>query len=397
MNLKEMLAAAIKAAQDIVDGAKGRSMTDTERSDVEAKIAEATNIKAQIKAAEGDDALMGRLSSFGAVKGGNDDLPAKSIGEHFIKSLGDRSIKSMARFETPEFKAAGDTQVVGGPTGIFGGLVTDIDRSFVLPYQRPLVIADLIPSGPIGGNAVTYPVFGALEGNTGTVAEGGAKPQIHIADPTWRTDALGEVAGFFKLTDDMAEDLPYVAGEIETTARYDLLLQEETQILNGNGAGTNLRGIMQRSGVQTAVKGADTVADAIFKTFSLISGASPFAADLIVINPEDYEALRLTKDGNDQYYGGGFFSGQYGNGTSGIIMEPPIWGRRTVVTQAITAGTFLIGASRATKILRKGGLRVESTNSHADDFTNDKITVRIKERLGLQVKWPSAFVKLTLV
>jgi len=395
MNLKEMLAAAIKAAQDIVDGAKGRSMTDTERVEVEAKIAEATNIKAQIKAAEGDDALMGRLASFGAVKGGGDDTPAKSLGEHFVKSLGDRSIKGMTRFEAPEFKAAADTHGSGGTAGDYGPLVTDIDRSFVLPYQRPLVIADIIPSGPVSGSAITYPVFGALEGNAATVAEGGAKPQIHIADPTWKTDALGEVAAFFKLTDDMAEDLPYVAGEIETTARYDLLLQEEVQILSGGGVSPNLDGIMHRSGVQTAVKGADTVADAIFKTFSLISGASPFAADFIVINPEDYEALRLTKDGNEQYYGGGFFSGTYGNGA--IVMEPPIWGRRTVVTQAITAGTFLIGASRAAKILRKGGLRVESTNSHADDFTNDKITVRIKERLGLQVKWPSAFVKLTLV
>ena len=47
-------------------------------------------------------------------------------------------------------------------------------------------------------------------------------------------------------------------------------------------------------------------------------------------------------------------------------------------------------------IYRKGGLTVESTNSHESDFTNDKITFRVKERLALQVKYPKAFVKVTL-
>ena len=44
----------------------------------------------------------------------------------------------------------------------------------------------------------------------------------------------------------------------------------------------------------------------------------------------------------------------------------------------------------------KGGLTVESTNSHENDFTNDKITFRVKERLALQVKYPKAFVKVAL-
>ena len=83
--------------------------------------------------------------------------------------------------------------------------------------------------------------------------------------------------------------------------------------------------------------------------------------------------------------------------TGGILQNPPIWGLKTVVTDAVAKGTAVVGAFKAGgTIYRKGGLVVESTNSHDTDFTSDKITFRIKERLALQVKYPKAFVKITL-
>ena len=398
MNLKQMRAAALKAAQDTINEAKAaaRDLTSEEQATVEAKFAEIDDLDKRIAEAEKSGDLMRRIEGLSGSATEVDETPAKSIGEHFVKSLKGRQIKSLQRFESPEFKAATDTQAVGGNGGAFGPLVTDIDRSFVLPYRQRLVVADLLPVGTVSGNAITYPVFSStIEGGTGMVAEGGKKPQLHVGDPTWVTDALGEVAGFFKITDDMSEDLPYVVSEIEGTARYDLLAKEEAQLLNGNGTSPNLRGLLNRSGVQTASQGADTVADAIFKTFGKIANATNFTADGIVINPEDYEALRLSKDANQQYFGGGFFTGQYGNG--GVLADPPIWAKRTVVTPAIAKGTVLVGAfSGTSKVIRKGGLRVESTNSNVDDFENDKITIRLRERLGLQVKYPAAYVKLTL-
>lgn len=402
MNLKEQRAAALKAAQDIVNGAKSaaRDLTKEERETVEAKMAEITKLDQQIAAAEKSDHLMAQIAGMGGAEGAKDGdaTQAKSIGEHFALALAEsgRSLKTPGTFAAPEFKANTDTQSVGTSGGAFGPLVTDIDRAFVLPYRRPLVVADLMGTGNVSGNAITYPVFGALEGATAFVAEGGAKPQIHVADPIWRTDALGEVAGHFKLTDDMAEDIPYVVSEIEGTARYDLLLKEEGVLLSGNGTAPNLQGVLNRSGIQTVTQGAsESVADAIFRGITAVQTATGFIADGVVINPTDYQGLRLGKDGNGQYFGGGYFSGQYGNG--GVPMEPGVWGQRTVITSATAAKTVVVGAWQTAKVFRKGGLRVESTNSHADDFTNDKITVRLRERLGLQMKYPAAFVKVVLL
>lgn len=401
MNPKEKLAALLKSMHAIVAGAKAsnRDLTAAEIADLESKNTEADGLREQIERGEKSKALMERIggmkSDVDPTPGGTDEKPAKSLGEHFVKSLGDRSLKQPGTIATPEYKAATDTQAVGGHTGAYGPLITDVDRSFVLPKRERLVVEDLLGSGTVSGTAITYPVFGALEGGTDMVAEGGQKPQLHVADPTWRTDALSEVAGWFKMTDDMAEDLDYVVSEINSTALYDLASRTEAQLLSGDGTGSNVLGIRNRVGVQTHALGEDTVADALFKAAGKVQTATGFSADALVIHPLDYEALRLNKDGNGQYFGGGYFQGQYGNGT--IMENPPVWGLRTVVTPAVPQGEAVIGAfAAAAKVFRKGGVRVESTNSHADDFTNDKITVRVRARLGLQVKYPAAFIKVAL-
>ena len=399
--LIEQRDAALKDAGDIVAGAKAaaRDLTTEENTLIKGKLDEVDSLNGKISQAKDSADLIARLGAMPG-DGAEEGAPAsasKSLGEFFVKHLqkNSLSLKTRGTIEAPEFKAATDTQSVGTNGGAFGPLVTDIDPTFVLPYRRPLVVADLLAAGTVSGNAITYPVFGALEGGSAFIAEGGAKPQMHVADPTWVTDSLGEVAGWFKITDDMAEDIPYVQSEINTTAIYDLQLKEEAAILTGNGTAPNIKGLLNRSGIQTLGQGTDTNPDRIFTAISNVQTVTGFAADGIIINPTDYAAIRLSKDSNDQYYGGGFFTGQYGNG--GIQQQPPLWGLPTVVTSAVAAGTVVVGAFKvAGKVFRKGGLRVESTNSHVDDFTNDKITIRLRERLGLQVKYPAAIVKVTL-
>jgi hypothetical protein len=92
-----------------------------------------------------------------------------------------------------------------------------------------LTIADLLGSGAIGANnnAVSYFVEGALEGAFTTVAEGGAKPQLHVVDPTIVTDSLKKIAGFIKLTDEMTEDLDFFVSEINNRLLYELAKFEE--------------------------------------------------------------------------------------------------------------------------------------------------------------------------
>ncbi len=403
MNLKQQRDAALKAAQDIVTQAKaeGRDLTTDEQTTVEAKAAEVKAFDVQIEAAAKSADLMARIGSIapGSEGKSDDDAPATSLGEHFAKSVGAEGFANLKErggytVSAPEFKAATDPQLV--PAAL-GPVLTQVDQTIVRGYRRPSV-ADLLGSGTLAGNAVTYFVEGAVEGAFTTVAENGQKPQIHQVDPTAVTDSLKKIAAWWDTSDEMAEDLPFWVSEVNNRGLYLLSMFEEAQLLSGDGTGSNINGLLNRSGVQTETQAVapDSAQDAIFRALTKVQTATGLTADGIVINPADYQALRLSKDSNGQYFGGGFFSGEYGNG--GVTMQPNLWGIPTVVSAAVPAKTVAVGAFKAAAtVYRKGGVRVESTNSDLGKFTKNIITTRIEERVALAVRIPAAIVKVTLL
>ena len=396
MGYMDQLAAEKKAAQAII--AKGmENITADEQTQLKAHLENYKRINERVSLFKQANEELDRAAGDGKAA---PRPQAKNLGQFYIDCIQAKGLTiaqtKNSPFITPEFKANTDTHMAGsGSAGTgYQPFVTEIDQNGVWPYERPLFLTDLLDSGTLSGNTLEYPVYGAIEGSAATVAEGGQKPQIRLPEPTWESDTLSEVAAWWKITDNMAEDLPFVVSEINSHGRYNLQLMEERQLLSGDGEGSNIKGLLNRP-IQTLGQDADTDPDRVFKATTMIMTATGFAADAIVINPVDYQALRLSKDGNGQYYGGGFFTGPYGNGT--ISQNPPLWGLKTVVTDGVAAGTVLVGAFKlGGKVLRKGGLRVESTNSHENDFTNDKITFRIRERIGLQVRYPKAFVAVTL-
>src|SRR5690242_20513219 len=110
--LKAQRAAALKAAQEIINGAKAasRDLSADERQTVEAKFAEINDLDGKITEALKSAGLIAQLDSLSeGVDGGDQDNDrgsrAKSIGEHFMKELNGRSVKAAARgnWSTTEF------------------------------------------------------------------------------------------------------------------------------------------------------------------------------------------------------------------------------------------------------------------------------------------------------
>ncbi|MDV8005039.1 MULTISPECIES: phage major capsid protein [unclassified Rhodococcus (in: high G+C Gram-positive bacteria)] len=414
MNLKEKRAAALANANAIVAGAKaaGVELTEEQSAAVATLVAEVETLDASIAKASEAAALLGKLDGLAdesadatdgeepageAPKAGRSSRKSVSLGDHFVKHAADAIKSRGGRFaiQAPEFKAATDSHVL---TGWSAGTpyLTDFDQTIVQGYRPQLVIADLLGKGKISGNSITYLVEGAAEGDFAGVAEGGAKPQMHFVLPSSVTDALKKIAGWVKVSDELIEDAPFIKSEIDGRLLYKLGVFEEQQLLNGTGTGQNQLGLLKRSGIQTETSAnIEDNADSVFRALTKISTGSGLVADGIVINPADYQNFRLSKDGNGQYFGGGYFAGQYGQG--GIMENPPIWGLRTVVTPAIAAGTALVGAfGTAATLYRKGGVSVEAVNTHADDFTNNMVTIRAEERVALALRQPLGLVKLTL-
>ena len=404
-NSKEQREKLLKGARDIAEKARdeNRDLTPDEQKTVSDNLAHAKSIHQVLVDAARSKSILADLDSMAPSEEDrrqDTNVEAKSLGEHFVKHAHARMVESKGQsgvtVAAPEFKAATDNHVVGGWTA-GAPFLTDFDRTIVQALRIRLTVADLLGKGTISGNAISYLVEDAMEGDFTTVAEAGAKPQIHFVNPTQVTDALKKIAGFIKLTDEFLEDADFLVSEINNRLLYQLGYFEEQQLLNGNGSGQNLTGLLNRSGIQTetaATGGADNP-DAVFRAMTKIDVNAGLPADGIVIHPTDYQTFRLQRDGNDQYYGGGFFQGQYGNG--GVSEKPPLWGLRTVVTPAIAAGTALVGAySMAATLYRKGGVRVESATQHASDFTSNLVTIRAEERVALAVRVPKGFCKITL-
>lgn len=388
-SLKEKRAALVKQLEE-KQGllAAGKADGDT-IAFVKNALAEIEGIDRQMDGMKQADDLLtqiGQLNAKSGVQhvGGSDAIHAKSVGEYYVKSMqtaGFNVKSAIAHGYEVECKANTDTNVEGAPSAGYTPYLTQTDTEPARPYQRPLVVADLFSTGAITGTVLQYPVFDELEGNAKMVEETGAAPQVHWKDPTWKQDKIGKVASFFGISEDMMDDLSWVIGEINDAAQYDLKLQEESQLLSGDGSENNLTGLFNR-GIQTMDKDELSDADRLSKAALQITTTTNFQADAYVMNPLDFWKLTIAKDAN----------GNYLNLTDGA----KLWNIPTVATAAITEGTALVGAFKSAKVLRKGGLVVKMTDSDTDDFLHFKQKCRVSERLGLQVKYPKAFVKVTL-
>jgi HK97 family phage major capsid protein len=291
-----------------------------------------------------------------------------------------------------ELKATLTETTAGGTTG--AGLAQPDVRPGLLPilFQR-LTIQDLIPGGQTGSALVRYLKETVATNAAAAVAEGAAKPASTLNFAAV-DEPVKKVATTLKVTDEMFSDVPALRSYIDNRLLLFVQIQQEAQIASGSGSGANLTGILNRSGLTAAqAKGADTGPDAIYKDITKIRIASFLDPDAIVMHPTDWQNIRLAKDANGQYYGGGPFTGAYGNGG---MPGDQLWGLRVVVTQAMTAGTALIGAfGTAAQVFTNGGLRVEATNSNEDDFLTNLIAIRAEVRMALAVYRPSAFSTVT--
>lgn len=393
MDPKQELAALQAKTSAIVAGVKaaGRSLTDDEATALQADSERIIELKGIIERGEKNARLMAEFEQVAdkPAEKADEDAPkqAATVGEHFVKSGAAAQFvagNGQRTASAPEFKAATDPNLVAGNGKVqYGGVVEN-------PLRR-LTIADLLGKGTMSNTSLTYWVQGVTEGDAAAVAENGLKPSIHFNfSPV--TEALSKIAVITKISDEATSDVDYLVSVINSQLVGRLQIVEEDQLLNGNGTAPNLRGILNRVGLQTYATTASYTAakgfDAIFHAVTMVStGSAQESADGIVINPADYEVLRLAKNGDGDYYAGGPFSG--GN--------PGLWGVRTVVTPAIAAGTVLVGAfGTSAQLFRKGGLTVDATNSNEDDFKYNRVALRAEERILLAVYRPAAFVKLTL-
>ena len=305
------------------------------------------------------------------------------------------------------YTALPTTAVTNSRLGEFGTVQRD---AMVLPPMRTKRVRDLFPVRRTNAAVIEYfrqLGFTTLQAGHGTnsassVAERttagtafGLKPQSSFAfvgeQAPIRTLAHWEAAHRNVLADE-----PQLRSIIDNELMYGLRLLEDNQILNGNGTGENLLGIMNTpniqnyswsSGAYSATPGlSDSKADALRRAATL-SFLAYYEPSGIVMHPNDWEDIELTKDGNGQYLV-----------AVSIAMggEPRVWRMPIVDTPAMTEGLALVGAfGTGAQLYDREEASIRISEQHSDFFVRNAIVVLAEQRLALAVKRPEAFVKVT--
>ena len=378
-----------KLMQNLEDAksALTEAMNGTDAEAIKSATEQVKAAQAALDAAKEGEAL---IKSFGTGDGKKDAKSARTLGEFAAKNL-DLSGMRMGTAHSAgtgfDFKAATDPHTAQQ--------IIQYDQNVIdITSARELAIRSLFGSETISGNALKYFILSAKEAVSGgapaSVAENGAKPQFHIPVSS-ATATLQKIAGWYYETDELIEDNAFLRSSIDNRGLFEIDLAIETYLM------TTLLGT-SGLGSATYANGGNVSADDIFAAMMTVKGASNYNADAIVINPADYQRLRLAKDnsGAGQYYGGGYFYGPYGNGQN--AQQPGLWGLNTVITSSIAAGTVLVGNFKqgASVITKAGdGQRVEIVTGDHDDRVANRVTVIVEERLALATRVPGAFVKIT--
>ena len=207
------------------------------------------------------------------------------------------------------------------------------------------------------------------------------------------------LATWIPATRQVLDDMVELMGFLQTALPYYVDLEEELQLLSGDGTGVNLSGLITQAtsfntGLLNATAGWTRI-DIIGRVIQQITAAKELPPTFLVVHPTDYWAIRLTKDSYGRYILG---DPQASVGTvlaGGAVQGPPsIFDLIPVVTTSIAAGTFLIGSGSpvACEIRDRMGMTVEIATQHSDYFTKNLIAIRAEKRLAFPVKRPASFI-----
>ena len=338
----------------------------------------------------------------------------KTLGEAFVSSEGYKAAQEMYKskgslpmgFSTGQvaLEAKGTLlEGAGGGGGALASTVPQVVPGVVDRLFQQLTVADLFMQGQASSTSIRYVVEGTATSGAAGVPEGGLKPESALGLTT-TDEAIKKIATSLKISDEMLEDAPQIQSYINGRLSLFVRIEEERQLLRGTSGGNEVQGLLTGRGVPVYAGGtaAGNKAVQLFKAMNGMRGSAFLEADWMIVNPADWQDMRLLTDSAGQFFGGGPFMGQYGNngvvGMSGQLAEPTdsIWNKPVYVTGAVGAGTAVVGSRAAAQVWRRGGLSVEATNSHADYFQRNLVAIRAEERLGLAVYRPTGFVEVRL-
>lgn len=333
----------------------------------------------------------------------------KDVGLQFVESAEWKRLKEEGQFNSPNNRVAFSvalaqgTQLIGqkalitSATGSGGGLVMNDQRPGIIDIlQRQLSVLDLITRIPTTSDTIeyvredTYTNSAAFTAEaTATTGTSGTKPESTLAYSV-QTSPVKTLAHWIPITNRMLADAPALRGLINQRLLLGLDLALESQIVDGDGTGENLTGIMRTAGTLIQGIGSDNAADAIFKARTQVMVTGLGRPNAVIMHPNDFQAIRLMRENAATGTLGGYLYGPPSVAGPATIWGFPVVEALGAVENTAIVGDFAMGATLFDR--EQGNIR---TGLIDDQFVRNMATILAELRLAFVLFRPSLFARVT--
>lgn len=372
----EEVAKMLKAARDQVVAEAEKGMGDS-----------------QVKAVEAVDAMFKGMAAAATKHAAKVVTATTSKASYDVEAV-QKGIKDLAETQRSTFsfeiKGAKDLDfLLTKATSESGSLTDDViepQRETEItrdPVRQVFIegISDVTPN--MTSDSLSYVEATTETGAPATTAELGAIGEKDFDFQEFKAP-LKKIAITNKHSVEILKDAPQLVSAIKAWLAEDVNIVTDQQLINGDGTGNNLTGVMTVASVMDAAAvGTKTIPNAnlydIIRyaiTKVHVVGQGKFMATHVALNPEDADELDLAKDAQGQYVLPPFKS------ADGTMIK----GARVIENVGIPAGDFLVGDFRKLHIGTQGGVEVEMTNSDGTDFSSDILTVKLRRRIASYVR-----------
>lgn len=261
------------------------------------------------------------------------------------------------------------------------------EQMLLTPPEFGLI--DVLPTFPTESNNVEI-VTSTVTNNAAMVAEAtastgttGTKPESAIT----YTGVMAPpqvVSHWLPVTRQVLADAPTLEGSINTELLWGLRAKLEDQAVNGDGTAPNLRGILNWSGVLTQSAAGLQAVEALVKAVVAVRSTSRRMPTIIAVNTTSWGALMLARQNTATGTLGGY---QLGDPDGGA---PSLWGIPIVPSDALPAGTALVGAAATAALYEReaGAIKIGTIGQQ---FVRNMVTVLAEARVALGVSRPQAW------
>lgn len=254
---------------------------------------------------------------------------------------------------------------------------------------RVLRMRDVLAVGSTTSNLIEFAKENVFTNNAGPQVSGSPQQFENVTKPesaitfTLATQAVSTLAHWIPVSKQVIADSPMLQSYVNSRLMYGLKLKEDTQILLGTGSNGELAGLYtnRTAYVSSSPITYSTKLDVLRNAIAQCQ-ASEYMPNAIVLNSADWAAIELSKDSQLRYL--------FANPQSAAM--PALWGLPVVVTNSLTAGTFLVGSfDMGAQLWDREDASIE-IGLNSDNFVKNMVTILCEERVAVTIYRATAMV-----